>query len=135
MAAAAPITITEFGGRYYLPYFNNYQRIERSDSYPAATETGGYGSDITGTESHDYSSDNVGAHVEPSGSGYEGQQDYSSYSDFGNFNGGNDDSHSFIDHGNNYVHSVPVSEHVEVTKPIAIPVYKDIGESNNFFKF
>lgn len=135
MAAAYPITITEFAGRYYLPFFNNYQKIERSDSYAAATENGDYGGgDVTGTEAHYLSGDNTGVHVEPSG--YEGQQDYSSYSDFGNYHGGNDDSsHGFEDHGNNYVHSVPVSEHVEVTKPIAIPVYKDIGKLRKSFLF
>lgn len=128
MVAASPITITEFQGRYYLPFFNNYPNIERSDSYAAASETEGYNDDITtGTDPHYLSGDNSGGHIETSGSGYEGQHDYSSYTDYGNYHGSNSNPHGLEDHGNNYVHSVPVSEHVEVTKPIAIPVYKDIG--------
>ncbi|XP_043466218.1 uncharacterized protein LOC122501052 [Leptopilina heterotoma] len=128
MVAASPITITEFQGRYYLPFFNNYQNIERSDSYAAATETEGYNDDVTGTDPHYFSGENSGGQIETSGGGgYEGQHDYSSYADYGNYHGSNGNPHGLEDHGNNYVHSVPVSEHVEVTKPIAIPVYKDIG--------
>lgn len=136
VAAATPITIAQYGGHYFIPYYNHMQQmqqqiqqIERSDNYPAATESGGYGSDLTGGENHDFSSDNSASHVHPSSSGFDGgHEDYSSF-DFSKLHGGDDGSHGggYIDHGDNYVHSVPVSEHVEVTKPIAVPVYKDIG--------
>ncbi|XP_011494549.1 PREDICTED: uncharacterized protein LOC105359618 [Ceratosolen solmsi marchali] len=64
------------------------------------------------------------------------QHDYSAYTKF------NSDSHDYGDEAESeydksleqqhvgehqYVQSIPVSEHVEVTKPVAIPVYKEIG--------
>jgi len=70
----------------------------------------------------------AGGHLE-SGDGLDGgHQDFSSSGGFDGGHGGDDGGHGLsLDSGHNYVQSVPVSEHVEVTKPVAVPVYKHIG--------
>lgn len=60
-------------------------------------------------------------------------QDVSSYGSYSSF--GNDgEFHLDLDQefkGNNIQHavSVPISEHVEITKPVAVPVVKNIGKT------
>ena len=130
LAAATPITVAQYRGHFYIPFFRQLQQIERSDSYPSASENGGYSSEVTGGDHNDFSSDDSQSHIESSNSGFDdGHQDYSSFTGFNNYHGGEDGSHGggYVDHGDNYVHTFPVSEHVEVTKPVAVPVYKEIG--------
>lgn len=61
-------------------------------------------------------------------------QNYASFENFGGHDNGGGHGDEGAGHGVNlgggdsYVHSVPVSEHVEVTRPVAVPVYKEIGK-------
>ncbi|XP_034951543.1 uncharacterized protein [Chelonus insularis] len=131
---AAPITVLftdQYGRHFAMPFYGQQTPIERSDNLQAqATEynSGSYG--------HQYEGG-----FEPS-SGHIGgdHQDYSTYKAFDHASHeDNSQLHEDFDHGNqeglhgdgfsgdNHVHSVPVSEHVEVTKPVAVPVYKEIG--------
>lgn len=59
-------------------------------------------------------------------------QDLSSYGSYSSF-GNNGELHIDLDQefkGNQHtISSVPISEHVEVTKPVAVPVIKNIGKT------
>lgn len=63
-------------------------------------------------------------------------QDISSYGSYDSYGGGGHGFNSGLDHGlyeghaqHHYgVQTVPISEHVEITKPVPIPVVKNIGK-------
>lgn len=62
-------------------------------------------------------------------------QDPSSYGSFSSNGNGGDLHMGHMGHGFNtdnvqhsFAQSVPISEHVEVTKPVAVPVVKNIGK-------
>lgn len=140
MAAAMPTIVSQDDGRYMLQLFSSQHAIDRSDQDISGTSgSGGYGGGYGGG---DYGSSggfggghegggfdaSAGGHLESSGGFDGGHQDFSSGGGFDGGHGGDDSGHGIsLDGGQNYVHSVPVSEHVEVTKPVAIPVYKHIG--------
>lgn len=115
------------GSRYFSSLSpDQWTRIARSDQ--SSLSDGGYSGGDYGTSAQ--------GGFEPSSANFQDSQP--DYSQYGNFNHesqegnhfsqiGQDDGHDF--HGdNNHVHSVPISEHVEVTKPISVPVYKEIGK-------
>ncbi|XP_011301106.1 protein SEY1 [Fopius arisanus] len=113
---AAPVTMMlSDNGEYISPIQGQWSRIARSDR----SSLGG-----------DYGGGDYGAQggFEPStGHLGDGEHDFSQY---GQFTHEAQDSHDLGGHDfhvDNHVHSVPISEHVEVTKPITIPVYKEIG--------
>lgn len=132
--------VNQDGGYYTLQLFNVQHAIDRSDQEIAGTSGGsGYGGGYGGSYGGGYGGGDFGGH---SGGGYDGgssglessggldggHQDFSSGGGFDGGQGGDDGGHGIsLDSGHNYVHSVPVSEHVEVTKPVAIPVYKHVG--------
>lgn len=89
-------------------------------SYGGGDYSGGHGSG--GFEASAGPLESGGGHLDG------GHQDYSSFGGYGG-HGGDDGGHGIsLDGGHNFVHSVPISEHVEVTKPIAVPVVKEIGK-------
>lgn len=150
LAAATPVIVNQDGGHYMLQLFSGQYGIDRSDQEISGTSGSGYGGGYGGGYGDGYgggdlgdghggggfdSAASAGGHLE-SGGGFDGgHQDYSSGGGFdaghgGGFDAGHggDGGHGIsLDGGHNYVHSVPVSEHVEVTKPVAVPVYKHIG--------
>jgi len=72
-----------------------------------------------GAANHDFISNDV-------------HQDFTSYASYPS-RGSAIDFHQGVDHGFNnvqhtFVQSMPISEHVEVTNPVAVPVVKNIGE-------
>lgn len=155
LAAATPVIVNQDAGHYMQLFGADQYAIDRSDQQVASTSGnggdygggyggsygGGYGGGYGGSDLGDGhgggSFDSVGSaggHIESSGGFEGGHQDYSSGFDSGHGggfdagHGGDDGGHGIsLDGGHNYVHSVPVSEHVEVTKPVAVPVYKHIG--------
>lgn len=129
LAAATPVIVNQEEPFTTMQLYAHFA-IDRSDQ--DISDTSGYGGGYGGGDygghggsGYDASS---GGHLESSGGFDGGHQDFSSGGgDFGG-HGGDDGGHGIsLDAGQNYVHSVPVSEHVEVTKPVAIPVYKHIG--------
>lgn len=133
LAAAAPINVGQDNGHYIMQIFRIQPAIDRSDQEISGTSgSGGYGGygggDYGGGHEEGGFDASASGHLESSGGLDGGHQDFSSGGGFDGGHGGDDSGHGIsLDGGHNYVHSVPVSEHVEVTKPIAIPVYKHIG--------
>lgn len=132
------------GRHYMMQIFQIQDAIDRSDQATSGTSGSGYdggyggsygssyggsygGSDYGGGQGGGGFSGGSSGHLESSSGLDSGHQDFSSG---GGYEAGSDEgSHGIsLDSGHNYVHSVPVSEHVEVTKPIAVPVYKHIGK-------
>ncbi|KAK0084387.1 hypothetical protein PV325_007115 [Microctonus aethiopoides] len=129
----SPITFMladQYGRHYMIPYNNQdyYKPVERSDH--VTTHDDDYGGHSQGgfqpsTGDHYGSSDQQEYPSSFSGYEYNSQPSYDQ-----GVHGGYDYSEHQSGgdvHGDNHVHSVPVSEHVEVTKPVAVPVYKEIG--------
>lgn len=145
LATAAPVIVDQNDGQHYymLQLFTAQDAIDRSDQQIAGTssDSGGYGGSYGGSSygggygGGDFGGGQgggfdggTGGHLESSG-GYDGGHDFSSSGGgFEGSHGGDDGGQGLsLDGGHNYVHSVPVSEHVEVTKPVAVPVYKHVG--------
>jgi len=153
LAAAAPIIVDQDGRHYMMQIFKIQPTIDRSDQeisgtsgsgYDSSSYGGSYGSSYGGSYGgSDYGSDHGGdfsggssGHLESSSGLDSSHQDFSSGGGYDSGHGSDDGGHGIsLDSGHNYVHSVPVSEHVEVTKPVAIPVYKHIGEYSYFHSF
>jgi len=144
LAVARPTIVNQDEGHhvpYMLHMFSAEHAIDRSDQEIASTSGGGgYGGSYGGGYGGSYGGGDFGGHggggfdggsgghLESSGGLEGGHQDFSSGGGFDGGHGGDDGGHGLsLDGGHNYVHSVPVSEHVEVTKPVAVPVYKHIG--------
>ncbi|KAL2723037.1 glycine-rich protein DC91-like [Vespula maculifrons] len=131
LAAAAPVIVDQrYNHEDLMRIVRHLQNIKRSDheSFGSSGDGGSYGGG-------DYSGGHGGGGFEASAGQFEsggghldgGHQDYSSFGGYGG-HGGDEGSHGIsLDGGHNFVHSVPVSEHVEVTKPVAVPVVKEIG--------
>lgn len=144
LAAAMPVIVDQDGKHYMMQIFSIQHAIDRSDQEISGTSgsggyDGGYGSSSYGSGygGSDYGSSYGGggysasssAHLDSSGDLDSSHQDFSSGGGYDAGHGGDDGSQGIsLDGGHNYVHSVPVSEHVEVTKPVAVPVYKHIGK-------
>jgi len=134
LSAATPVFVGE-DGQYVMQVFSIQPAIDRSDQEISGTSgSSGYGG--SGYGGGDYGGGHegggfdagAGGHLQSSGGFDGGHQDFSSGGGFDGGHGGDDSGHGIaLDGGHNYVHSVPVSEHVEVTKPVAVPVYKHIG--------
>lgn len=126
------------------------QAVERSDQESQqqnySSDYGGYSGAYDGQENSQPQND-VAHENESQGNHDFGEQhqqhDYSAFADFnggsghevennpeGRHDSGYEPQH---DHQPHYVHSVPVSEHVEVTRPVAVPVYKEIGNSKGLY--
>lgn len=144
---------------YYQPQqYQYYQGVDRADHEPQHQQTysapdfsgGGYGSYDNHDNGNNIGHEDASSHQSSSSSHDFGdhqqqqqQPDYSAFTDFNSGAGGHEHDENFEgrhdeggfehqQHGGgqpHYVHSVPVSEHVEVTKPVAVPVYKEIGNS------
>lgn len=144
LVTATPVIVDQDGRHYTMQIFKIQDAIDRSDQAVSGTSGsgydggyggsygGGYGGSYGGS---DYGGDHGSGGFSPSSSGHlESSNGFeSSHQDFssgGGYDaGGDDSSHGIsLDSGHNYVHSVPVSEHIEVTKPVAVPVYKHIGK-------
>lgn len=141
LAAAAPIIVDQDGRHYMMQIFKIQPTIDRSDQEISGTSGSGYDSNYGSSYGGSYSGSDYGSshggdfsagtseHLESSSGLDSGHQDFSSGGGYDGGHGSDDGSHGIsLDSGHNYVHSVPVSEHVEVTKPVAIPVYKHIGK-------
>lgn len=102
------------GGEYGGGYSGGY-----GGGYGGGEFGGGHGGGLEGSS---------GGHLEASGGDHLGS-DYSSLG--GGYEGG--DEGVSLDGGHSVVQSVPVSEHVEVTKPIPVKVVKHIGKARRFF--
>lgn len=75
-----------------------------------------------------------GGHVLGSyGHGGHVHQEHQDLSSYGGFGGGHLGGHGG-GWEQQYAHAVPISEHVEVSKPVAVPIYKNIGESTIFHR-
>lgn len=149
LAAATPVIVNQDDGHYMVQIFGNPYPIDRSDQESVGTSGGGGygggygggdfggghgGGDFGGGHGGGGFDGGSGGHLEASGGQFDGgHQDFSSIGGghgggFDGGYGGDDGGHGVsLDSGHNHVHSVPVSEHVEVTKPVAVPVYKHIG--------
>lgn len=142
LATAVPVFVTQDDMNYMMHIFGAYYPIDRSDQEGVSTSSGGNygtsgyaGGDLGGSYGDGGLDNGSGGHLESSGDQYNGgHQDRftpisSSYtSGFDAGHGGDDGGHAVSLEGNhNYVHSVPISEHIEVTKPVAVPVYKHVG--------
>ena len=120
-------------------YSNTYNSYEHGND--AGNSIGQ--DDDSGQQSHGFGDQSQQSHgfgdQSQQGHGFNDQQDYGAFT---NFNAGgheSDNSEGQHDlgggfehqeqHVGHYVHSVPVSEHVEVSRPVAVPVYKEIGNS------
>lgn len=100
--------------------FQGHQQQEGQYEGPSGFQPsfGGHHSDSS-EQGHDFSS--YGGH---GGGGDGGSQEQ-----YGGGYGGSHEAYvSGHDGEHNHVHTIPVSEHVEVTKPVAVPVYKQIGK-------
>lgn len=142
LAAAAPVIVDQDGRHYMMQIFRIQHTIDRSDQEISGTSGSGYdggygnsyggsygGSDYGGGHGDGGFSASSSGHLESSSGLDSGHQDFSSGGGYDAGHGSDDGSHGIsLDSGHNYVHSVPVSEHVEVTKPVAVPVYKHIGK-------
>ncbi|XP_063976434.1 E3 ubiquitin-protein ligase RNF12-B-like [Diachasmimorpha longicaudata] len=103
-------------------YSGQWNRIARSS----------LGGDYGGS---DYGTSAQGGFEPSTGHLGDSQHDYSQYGQFTHdtqdsnhfSSGGHEDIGGHDFHVDNHIHSVPISEHVEVTKPITVPVYKEIG--------
>lgn len=143
LATATPVIVNQDAGHYMTQFFSGHYAIDRSDQEIASTSgSSGYGGSYGGGYGGGYGDGDLGGghgggsfdagstggHLESGGGLDGGHQDFSSGGGFDGGHGGDDGGHGLsLDSGHNYVQSVPVSEHVEVTKPIAVPVYKHIG--------
>ena len=96
--------VNDYGVNYFMPIIGSYQ-VDRSDEHQYS----------------DFSNDPGLQSVDDYNTGH---QDVSSYDDYGNEN-------SHLGQNYNFEQTIPVSRHIEVTKPIAVPVYKDIGKFDN----
>lgn len=114
LASATPIMVHDYTGNYFMPLIGSLHQVDRSDERQ-------FRNDYTSDHGYNVAESNA-AELQSSDAYNTGHQDVSSYGDYG---GGQSDLGGIY----NYQHTIPVSEHVEVTKPIAVPVYKDIGKS------
>lgn len=148
LAAAKPVIVQD-AGHYMMHIFAPYP-IDRSDQESVATSGGsgyggGYGDFSSGHGGGGGFDGGAGGHLESSGGQFDGgHQDFSSIGGghgggFDGGYGGDDGGHGghgiSLDGGHNHVHSVPVSEHIEVTKPVAVPVYKHVGNVSSYCLF
>ena len=146
-AASAPVIVHQDENQFHPQLYGGFQPVERSDQESLGTSSGGsYGGDFggsygggdyggggTGGEYGGGGGDFGGSHgggLEGSSGGHleSGGDHFSSdYSSLGGGYEGGDESGVSLDGGHSVVHSVPVSEHVEVTKPVPVKVIKHIG--------
>ena len=117
-------------------------RISRSDheGLAASEESNDYGTSGVGNNDGDYGGQQHQQNgyeqsgFQPStGHSFGGEHQQQDYSQFTGFDHGQQGDHDggfggHVDVGHNYVH-----EHVEVTKPVAVPVYKEIGRKSFLF--
>ena len=150
LAASAPVIVHQDQNQFQPQLYGGFQPVERSDQDGLGTSSGGsYGSDFGGNYGGgDYSGGGTGGEYGGSyggggdfGGGHSGGLEGSSgghleaggdhlssdYSSLGGGYEGGDESGVSLDGGHSVVHSVPVSEHVEVTKPVPVKVIKHIG--------
>lgn len=127
----------QFQSQIYFPiYRNNNFQIDRSDGEKYDQDTystinqhqqnnydntnGNYNNYDLSETTQDDNIDNTNNELNNP------QPQYTSYADFNNEHNNND----IIRTGHNIYEneqSIPISEHVEVTKPVTVPVYKEIG--------
>lgn len=132
-ATASPLTMylfTSNGRQFTWPSSSQWSQIERSDQTTQATSPEGY-------NNNDYGNNNQGG-FQPSLSNLDNENtnDYNNYDNYNHDSssssyGSYDNNNQNLESGqasDNHIHTIPVSEHVQVTKPVVVPVYKNIGE-------
>lgn len=109
-----------YGRQFVMPLISMHQQLKRSDEIPAEHDTefgrrteGGFQPSVGnyGDQNHDYSS-NFHSFDQ-----HEGLSDEPSNEEF-----------NFDHQDNGYHEEHQVSEHVEVSKPVSVPIYKHIGK-------
>ncbi|XP_066585108.1 uncharacterized protein [Prorops nasuta] len=129
LVSAVPIIVDQSGNQYYIQAFRHFPyAIERSDQDSLATADSEVGHESDYGAEQGGGIESTGAHFQSTIHQYQGGQHDFSPSTYGGGYGEDSGSHGIsFENEHNTVHSVPVSEHVEVTKPIPVPVYKEIG--------
>ena len=156
LAASAPVIVQDHHQHFQPQLHGGFHPLERSDQESLATSSGSYGGGgdyggAGGEYGGGYGGGDFGHEAEfggGHGGGFEGSSgghlevggEHSDYSSLGGGGGGHleggDEGGVSLDGGHHsVVQSVPVSEHVEVTKPVPVKVVKHIGEPFNAIPF
>lgn len=127
-----PLRVPYYRPTYFTVYQNNQVDRSDQDTYGLVNPT------ESNTFNGDYNSFNaLEPHQEESNdASASSERELSNFHDFDYAQSNDDLPHvrqgSFFKNDPSNIYSTPISEHVEVTKPVGVPSYKDIG--NSYFK-